>query len=398
MQTRLQSFAGSHWQTIVSVVAVLAVLSAVLLPGLGSLVPTSSVFEQPGYLGVNNKQQLVEEISFAPLKLVQAAAVKVDEGNTVLLRLASVGVALVATFVFFAVLRIWHTRRIALLTMLLFISSSYVLHAARFAGQDVLYLTAIPTLLLIGTWLKSKKKVNRMPIAAGLLALLLYLPGLWLLIFAAAAAFYKRLWLAWKFVGVRTRLISAISFLLLLSPLIYSFVRYPRQIGGWLGLPGTAELSPAILLSNLKEIPLSLFVNGPNNPASWLLGTPVFDVFTLAMMLVGIYAYIRGHHPLRARLLGGFGFLAVALIMLGGMVSLTLLLPLFYLAVAAGLARMLQSWFAVFPRNPYARTLGLIVLTAATLLASSYHLQRYYIAWPNAPETREILGNRSGDR
>jgi hypothetical protein len=65
-------------------------------------------------------------------------------------------------------------------------------------------------------------------------------------------------------------------------------------------------------------------------------------------------------------------------------------MPFIFIMVAGGMALMLQQWFTVFPYNPVAKTLGAILMTLAVLVTSYYTITQYYIAWPNAPETKTV--------
>jgi len=52
---------------------------------------------------------------------------------------------------------------------------------------------------------------------------------------------------------------------------------------------------------------------------------------------------------------------------------------------------MLQQWFTVFPRNPFARSAGAILMTIVVLLAAYNGFSQYFIAWPNTPETKAVF-------
>jgi hypothetical protein len=255
----------------------------------------------------------------------------------------------------------------------------------------VLFLSIFPLLLIVGTWLKSKKHVRRLPLASTIVAMLLYIPGMYLFLVALGAIFYKRLLLAWRVVGRQSKIISCLLFVFLLIPLIYSFIVHPTQIIEWLGLNSLDKFLMPALLSNLKDIPWQLFVNGPDDPSKWLVGSPIIDIFTTAMLIIGINAYRRGRHPLRARILLGFFIGSILLISLGGYITVALLLPLIYIVVANGITNMLQYWFTVFPRNPFARNVGVFLLSIVILFAAGYHTKRYFIAWPNAPATKQAF-------
>lgn len=76
---------------------------------------------------------------------------------------------------------------------------------------------------------------------------------------------------------------------------------------------------------------------------------------------------------------------------LGGVVGDAILLPFIYLLASIGIGRMLGNWFIVFPRNPVARNIGLGLIIGMIALVGYYHITRYFVAWPNSPETINAL-------
>jgi hypothetical protein len=77
------------------------------------------------------------------------------------------------------------------------------------------------------------------------------------------------------------------------------------------------------------------------------------------------------------------------LVALGGTIGLTLLLPYIYLLFASGLAFMFWQWKKVFPYNPFAKVLLVILLGSATAVVCFYQLSHYFVAWHEAPSTRQ---------
>jgi uncharacterized protein (DUF58 family) len=72
---------------------------------------------------------------------------------------------------------------------------------------------------------------------------------------------------------------------------------------------------------------------------------------------------------------------------------LLLCLPFMYLMTGEGIYFLLNEWRSVFPRNPIARFVGTLLVSVAVFGACSYHMNRYFLAWINAPETHQIYGN-----
>jgi hypothetical protein len=173
-----------------------------------------------------------------------------------------------------------------------------------------------------------------------------------------------------------------------LLPLLFAVFKYPNQVVALAGYSN--DLTLLQICKNLITIPADIFINGPNTPGTWVVGTPIVDIFTATMFLLGLIAYTRGHHPLRMRLLVGYLVLSSLLVALG-IATLGLIVPVIYIFAANGIANMLQSWFVVFPRNPIARNIGLVIIIAAVLLTARYHVIRYYDAWPSIKATQSTL-------
>jgi len=69
-------------------------------------------------------------------------------------------------------------------------------------------------------------------------------------------------------------------------------------------------------------------------------------------------------------------------------------IPIVFIVVALGLVYLLDTWFAVFPNNPVARTVGMTMLSLAVIFACAYQLRRYFVAWPNSPDTKAVFTHK----
>jgi uncharacterized protein (DUF58 family) len=123
-------------------------------------------------------------------------------------------------------------------------------------------------------------------------------------------------------------------------------------------------------------------------PEIWLAHTPLLDVASSAMFILGAIFYIRHFGNARVRLLLTFGLVSAVIIALQGAAALAYIVPLVYLVAATGIAYILHSWQRVFPRNPFAYWLSVGLLATLTVSVVSYHTQRYFVAWRNSPDTR----------
>lgn len=108
------------------------------------------------------------------------------------------------------------------------------------------------------------------------------------------------------------------------------------------------------------------------------------------MLILGIYAYRAGYYPTREKLAFGATVLALIAIIIGNVATIALVIPIIFILIANGISYMLQSWFTVFPRNPVARSIGIILLIIVILMSCYYQLQRYFIAWPNTEPVKAL--------
>jgi len=64
-------------------------------------------------------------------------------------------------------------------------------------------------------------------------------------------------------------------------------------------------------------------------------------------------------------------------------------IPAVYVFAGIGFTELLSRWRGVFPKNPAARSTGLVILLGLLLLSCLYDYTRYFKAWANNPKTYE---------
>ncbi|HXR49519.1 MAG TPA: hypothetical protein VN778_00625 [Verrucomicrobiae bacterium] len=325
---------------------------------------------------------------YLPLKLARSVAFFLfsAHGQTIT-RLPNVLFGIMTIAAFIILVKLWHSTRTAVLASFLFVTSAWVLHASRLASFDVIYLWALPILLL------SNVLINRSPDRGlswyfGLLTMgmLLYVPGMVWLILVNIFFLRHELAEAWAEFSYKQHILFILASLIWLPLLIVNLLR-PSQLLVWLGLP-THWPTLKLLLKQFIGVPVHLFIRGPQQPDLWLGRAPILDIFTLVACILGIYFYLRHLKANRTRLLACFAIIGWLLVTIGGPVTFSLLVPLLYLAAATGIAYLLHEWLRVFPLNPLARGLGVTLVTLAVGLACIYNLRAYFVAWPHDQATR----------
>lgn len=392
---KLKAFGKSQTRVLIVAAIGVAVLAFLMLYKLGNLTGGLSAGEAKLAVSPVGWHGLYHNPLDLPLKLVQSIVFYLSPSHgQALTRLpnALFGALTIASFIL--LIRFWHSARIALLTGVLFATSAWVLHVSRLASFDVLYLWGIVTLLLINALMARYAK--RALVGYGslvALGLLIYIPGMVWLVLIDLFFMKKQFKEAWQHLASWWKRSLYVLLGLIWLPLLGLDLSRSGQLKLWLGLP-VHFASPIQFLKHFIAVPTHLFIRGPQYPNVWLGKAPILDVFTLVACCIGIYFYATHLRAGRSRLLIALAIAGWILVALAGPVGLSVLVPLLYVAVAAGIAYLLHEWLQVFPLNPLARGIGLTLVSLAVVLACTYNLRAYFIAWPHNAETKATFHYR----
>lgn len=393
-QTRFTLPVADIWRSLLIVIVIFTVLSLFLTYKLGSL--TQGISHDEAVM--RNSSLSISEILNNPLYLHQKAGLylsqKLDSGSYASLRMPSVAIALIFVLSMYSLLKFWYTTRVALLGSLLLASSSWFLNASRLATSDINFV--LPFVLAVGgIWLLKRSLTFISALFLVFVAIaLFYVPGMiWLLV---AGFFWQRPTIKklLRQTPISWQTIFAVVFIVGLVPLVWSFSQDKTLILPWLGMPAVWPASFTQYINNVVNIPLQLFIKSTPDPLHVLGRLPLLDGFTSVMLGLGLFASLFKHKLDRTKMIVTSGIIGSLLIGLGGPVSIVFLLPHVYILAASGMALMLQQWLTVFPRNPLARWFGILMITASVVITSYYHLNRYFVAWPKAPETKAKFEQR----
>ncbi len=335
-------------------------------------------------------REIIRDPTFLPHKIPQYALNKLHLRTPWNLRLVSVLCAAAAALATFLIIRNWHSQRIAILTTIMILTSSWLLGIGRLATPEASYLLLLP-LTSLAFWLyTTKKRRFALAVLTAMALLGVYIPGFgWFLL---ALVIWQRRKILDEFSHAQLWLRIACGFLivLMLTPAIWAIIQTPRLSLTFLGLPQHL-ISPLEFLKNLANIPIALLVRAEADPVYRLGRLPLLDAFSTVMALVGLYSFRYSWRLIRVKLILGSLVALGLLTALGGPITINAMLPFVYILIGAGLAFMLQQWFVVFPRNPVARYIGTGLLAIVVLLTAFYHISRYYVAWPQTPETKAVF-------
>ncbi|HSX28986.1 MAG TPA: glycosyltransferase family 39 protein [Candidatus Saccharimonadales bacterium] len=329
----------------------------------------------------------------APFYIIASGFYRVIGDSLLAVRLASAVFGLASIGIFYWLVRFWHGSRSALIGTILFGTSAWFLHTARFGSPDVL-LFLLLGLVASAVWIRHSKTGWPLLVGFALATALIYVPGMIWFIALGVLWQWKRIDRLFKRNLIAVT-IGALVVVAALAPLVWALYQHPELGKQVLGLPAQGWPDPLASLKALVHVPLAFLWRSPENPAHWLARLPILDAFTLAMTGLGIYLYAKYWRLKRSR----FVCLAIVsgsiLIALGGHVTLSIIMPFMFILAATGTDFMLEYWQRVFPRNIIAQAVGTVILAFAIFIAVWYNLRHYYVAWPDAPPTRAAFNIRS---
>ncbi len=302
-------------------------------------------------------------------------------------RLASVAIALACGGVFYWLVRRWYGSRNAILSTLLFLASGWMLQTGRYGTGLVMLSLMVLALIAVASLVSNGRPHGRtLLLYSAVCAAAMFVPGgLWFVLATTLVIRPKlagHIKAARRFHLILASALTATASIILMAGLI---IRSGQALA-WIGLP--MQFPEALILAKQAIGGLSyLIVRGPFLPEFWLAHTPVLDVASTGLLLLGILFYFKNRSNARVQLLAAFAGISVLMIALNGAHALSYMVPVAYLTIASGLAYLSQRWFSVFPHNPFAGSLAYIAIGIMLISVGNYHAQRYFIAWRNSPDT-----------
>lgn len=381
-------FAAS-WTTVAATVAMLAILSLLLFGRLGTLLPGLSEAELTQAASSRTVNAIIENPLGLPHKALQYATQRIDV-SAFTIRAPSAAIGFVSAVCFFYVLRNWYSHRIAVLGTALYVTTPWFLHTVRHGGSTSVYLLLFCA-VACAVWLEnSRGSIYAILCSAALVIALFYIPGMiW---FVVPALLWQIGRIGEALEGQNAALLTVLSLLMLctLVPLGWALYQNPDLVRPYFGL--SQSFAPAVdILKNIALVPYHLVIRGTANPEMWLGTLPLLSVLPSVMLVIGLYVHAVKRKLDRVLFFGLVIVLGAVLANLGGPVNLVLLLPFLFAISISGLSYTLQRWFTVFPRNPFAKMLGTIVVFAVIALSAFGGISHYFVAWPNTPQTKEVF-------
>lgn len=308
-----------------------------------------------------------------PYHVLQRAFFALFDVSALSIKLPSIVMGLLAIVGCYLLVATWFRRNVAVITTIVGATMPAMLYISQ-DGTPTIYAIAVSFwLLYVATCVSRAIRPQAFwsILFFILLALNLYTPlGIWLNIaILSTIPFHPHIRLgARRFNVNRLAVAGAVGFVIL-APLIYSITVKPELAMTLLGIP-TNGLD---ISANLHA--LSLFYFGGDTSQTTPYLEPLFPLATMLLIIIGFYRFILIKYTARTYVTWLWGIILIPMILLNPELFM-MILPLAILMIAMGIASLISEWYVLFPRNPYARIVGLIplgIIVVGIAVTNAYH-------------------------
>lgn len=356
---------------------------------LGNLTSGTLASEKKVLTSASNLSLILDNPVNAPYKLVLYGISYISSSITTF-RLVSVAVSLLSIVLFYRIAKHFYGNRHAMLTTAMYASSSVLLATSRQIGPSIMLL-ALFVLIICGYSIRFNRFKSGSWFITGLvIAVALYIPGMLYFILAGSIWQFKRIRKAFDSIKPVVLAGTVVLVVALVSPIFLAISKEPSIIKEFLGLPIVFDG----LITSLKtflSVPLGLFLYAPENVSLRLGHQPTLNAFEAGLFMLGVYSAFKSFSLDRAKMLLGVASITLIWASISANYEHTfVLIPFVYMLIGAGLNWLNNTWRTVFPTNPLARTFAMSLLVVGVFISCAFHLNRYFVAWPNNDKTKSI--------
>ncbi|USN96133.1 MAG: glycosyltransferase family 39 protein [Candidatus Nomurabacteria bacterium] len=366
----------------------LLVVAGLFVPGGFSSSETKD-FVQTSAMDLQNAKTLA--IPNMPFFAAQRLSIDLFGSSTFAFKLPALICAFFTGIGAVLLLRRWFRPNIAVLATVIMITTGQFLYVAQSGSANITYIMWSVWLLLIATMITTSERHKTFWKAAFFIAmpLSLYTPMSIYLVLAIMSAGllhphvrYVLKKMSWQqlftFLSISTVIALPLGYLVFTNPeLILELVGAPAS---W----------PPNVLENLKIIFQQYF--NFIHPQSGNLMTPVLDLGSMALIVLGIWQLFKIRYTARSYTLTAWIIVLIPILIINPTLTTVMFVPLLLL-LANGLSYLLRAWYEIFPHNPYARFVGVVPLTILVGGLVTSGLYRYIDGYRYDPETANTFNH-----
>lgn len=167
------------------------------------------------------------------------------------------------------------------------------------------------------------------------------------------------------------------TFGVILLPLAIAVVRDFSIVKTIFGVPNSLNI-----FENIGVLISNLFSFSSKNSGGVI--TPIISPPVLILIVIGLYFTFNAKHTAKSYLVNIWLIILLLVCVINPNLTAILFTPILILTIT-GLQSLIQTWYTIFPQNPYARVLGLIPISffvISLLLTSLNNFRQNYVYSP----------------
>lgn len=326
-----------------------------------------------------------------PYYLLQRLSFLLFDVSTLSIKLPSIILGALTVIGIFALTRSWFGRHIAIITTISAVATAQFLFLIQDGTPFIIFSFITIWLLAASTFITRVHLFSTFwkVIACVLMAVALYIPlGIYLVIaLIITASLHPHIRYVIRRVS-RTRLIIAVALgLAAVAPLVYAIVLQPSVALTLLGIPADGLHLP----DSITQAGQTLF--GFLSTSDSYLLRPLYSLGLALLICIGAYRLLTVKHTARSYTVLILSAFLIPLVLIDP-THATSLFPIAVIMIAMGVSLLIQKWYKLFPRNPYARIAGLVPISILVVGLAYTGLMRYMNNYTYNPN---ILRHYSSD-
>ncbi len=365
----------------------LLLVAGLFLPGGISLTEQQAVIKSDSLSFSNFNSFAIVNLPFYALQAVSITLFGVHDFS---IKLPSLILGFLSAIGLIFLLSRWFHRNIAILASIIAITTGQFLFISQKGTPSILYVFWPVVLLLFGVLISRAQSYTFIWkvlffIAA---ALSLYTPlSIYPLIAMVLAGFlHPHLRTIIRRLSKVKLTVAIILGFIIISPLLYGIFTNPSLALTLLGAPAKFPDFWANIVTIGKQY-VEFW-----KPSSTTLMTPVFGMGSLLLIAYGAYRVFRTRETTQSYLIIAWILCLIPVLLINPNFTSVIFTPL-VLLLAIGLQALISYWYRLFPRNPYARVVGLVPLILLVVALVSSGLDRYAYGYFYEPQTTQNFSN-----
>lgn len=381
-----------RWRYVLGYGALILLFIAVVTAA-GVYAPGGLSQQEIDMIGVTNQVGLFKPATYAvtnlPFHLLQSLSFLLLGATIFSVKLPAIILSIAVAISLFFLLRRWFRPNVAILSMLIMVATGQLIFLSQSFTPGILYVLYTTLILLFASLVVQRAKYQQLwKISLGItLGLSMFTPYFWYINLGLLAVALIHPHPRHFLIGRRYRkswIPAIIVSLVIFGAAVYLGITQPTFGRAAFGI----ESLNFDLLANATLLLHTYFWVMPVVSYGQIM--PIMDFASLALIVFGLIRTIRERSTARSYMIWIWLLLAIPLLLVRPDLTAIITVPLFIL-LAIGIETLLREWYGLFPKNPYARGVGLVLMVGLISVMTLSGIDRYTHGYKHTPEAAAVF-------